>query len=375
MIIGIIVGLTAVLAFLLLVLVVWLLLRKTLGLLHDREYRSAREKFLRAFPELLFLELPEQGEEAAKIAWTRAITRRLGPLHRALQSGTRVQRRIRRAAARDVLEEISETVAGEARHRITYLFEQFGFVREEVHLLSNRRWWTRGEAARRLGITRSPKAVLPLMTVLRDKEREVRLAASQSLIDIAGVRGALHQILQNLHEITPWMAVLLSKRILTAGQASVGPLLAGLHSASPSVRRFCIRMLGELRAPEAIGPILARFQTMDRETRCVALVTLGRCGDERVLDLLLANLSPGDEACGAAAVSAIAFLGARSAVPHLKILLEMGSVALKRVAAEALSKLPPQGVLTLQEIGEKGEGPARLLALQTLDELSMVEEA
>ena len=365
--------LTWILALFLCSLAIWLLARKTFGVLRQSELDSQRRHFLTVFPPILFIEPPAGSREDPKRAWQRAVASQIGRINLSFQSGSPRHQRIGRDAARSVLEELSGTVSGEVRHRLTYLFEQFGFVREQIALLSNRRWWIRGEAARRLGIIRSRQSVLPLMKLLQDHERDVRLAASQSLLDIAGVKGALHQILQNLTSITPWMSVLLSKRIIAAGPASIGPLLAGLESPSASVRRFAIRMLGELRAPEVIGPIYARFASMDEQTTILALNTLGRCGDERVLEVLLANAEAERTGVRVAAITALGHLGSPLAIPTLKREILAPHLSVQRAAAEALARISTSGKEALNEIALSSTGTARALAREALDELTMVE--
>ena len=365
--------LTWILAFFLCSLAIWLLARKTLGVWRQSELDVQRQQFLRAFPPILFIEPSAASSEDPKRAWQKAVASQIGRINLSFQSGTRRHQQIRREAARSVLEELSGTVSGEVRHRLTYLFEQFGFAREQIMQLSNRRWWIRGQAARRLGIIRSRLAVLPLVKLLLDHERDVRIAASQSLLDIAGVKGGLHQILQNLTSITPWMSVLLSKRIIAAGPASIGPLLAGLESPSVSVRQFAIRMLGELRAPEVIGPIYARFASMDEQTTILALNTLGRCGDERVLEVLLANTEGKRTRVRLAAIAGLGHLGSPLAIPTLKREILAPQLSVQRAAAEALAKIPTSGKEALNEIAVSSTGTARALALEALDEMTMVE--
>lgn len=374
MLITLTIVLTWILAFFLCSLAVWLLIRKTLGVLRQAELDAQHRHFMILIPPILFVEPPPGSSGDEKRAWQRAAAPQIRKIHLSFQSGTARNIRVRREAARNVLEELSGTLAGEVRHHLTYLFEQLGYVREQTDLLTDRRWWIRGEAARRLGIIRSPQGVLPLVELLQDRERDVRLAASQSLLDIAGVKGALHQILQNLTSITPWMSVLLSKRIIAAGPASIGPLLAGLESPSASVRRFAIRMLGELRAPEVIGPIYARFSAMDLESKILSLNTLGRCGDERVLEVFLANV--GNEKLGVriAAINGMGYLGSPLAIPALKDQLLSRTLAVQRAASEALSRISPAGKEALTEIASSATGTARALAFESLDDLSMVEE-
>jgi HEAT repeat protein len=374
MLITLTIVLTWILVFFLCSLAVWLLIRKTLGVLRQSEFDAQHRHFMVLIPPILFIEPPAGSVEDAKRAWQRAVAPQIRKIHLSFQTGTARSIRIRREAARDVLEELSETLAGEVRHHLTHLFEQLGYVREQTELLTDRRWWIRGEAARRLGIIRSPQAVLPLVELLQDRERDVRLAASQSLLDIAGVKGALHQILQNLTSITPWMSVLLSKRIIAAGPASIGPLLAGLESPSASVRRFAIRMLGQLRAPEVIGPIYARFSAMDLESKILSLNTLGRCGDERVMELLLVNIGVDRLSLRIAAINAMGYLGSPLAIPTLKDQLLSPVVAVQRAASQALSLISPAGKEALADIASSSTGTAQALALESLDELSMVEE-
>jgi HEAT repeat protein len=369
----VIIWLTIGFAFFLLLLSAWLLIRKSFGVLRQGQIDAYRKRYQAVIPPLLLTDTPIGPAEESKRAWQRAIAFQLAAASRSFETGALLWRGVRYEAAQSVLEELSGTVSGETRDRIAYLFEQFGFVRRQIANLSDRRWWVRGEAARRLGIMRSRQALPALVKHLHDREKDVRLSASDSLLDIAGVKGALHQVLQNLTTMTLWMGVQLSKRVIAAGPAAIGPLLAGLESPVVSVRRFAIRMLGELRAPEVIGPLYTRFGSLDRETQILALRTLGRCGDEKVLDLLLQNTESQEVSIRTAAATALGYLGAPTAVPRLKQTLQEDRLPVGRAAAAALASIRPAGIHALIAVADAGTGHARALALEALDESSFDE--
>lgn len=368
-----IVILTAFLGLFLVVLASWLLVRKTRGVPLQRERDALRKELLRDIPPLLFAE-PSSPDLHSRQLWQKAVTPDIGKIHALFRSGGRRRRRFVRDVAREVLGELNEAVIGETQHRIGYLFERLGFVEEEISRLADRRWWVRGEAAHRLGVTRSRLGVLPLVHLLQDPEREVRSAATQSLIDIAGVKGALHSILQSLTAITPWMEVLLGKRILAEGAASIGPLLAGLDSPSGSVRRFSITMLGELRAQEALAPLFARLPDLDPASKDLALVTLGKCGDERALELLEKSVDAESEQTCCAALTGLGYLGAPSTVPLLTRTLTDPRLPVRRAAGEALTKILPAGKIALAEVARRGEGETRMVASHYLELLALQEE-
>ncbi len=371
--VALIVILTAFLALLLVLLAGWLLFRKTRRIIVEHQRDEVRRQFLHDFPPLLFVEPSSPGDHV-KESWEADITPRIGKVYGLLESGSIGRRRLVRDVAREVLADLSETVIGETRHRIGYIFERLGYVEEELARLADRRWWIRGEAARRLGIMRSRLGVLPLVQLLHDPEHDVRSAAAQSLIDIAGVKGALHSILQNLAAISPWMEVLLAKRVLAAGALSVGPLLAALDSRFLTVQIFSIRMLGELRSPEALEPLVARFPHLHQASKDVALVTLGKCGDERALALLETNADSPSEGTCCAAIAALGHLGAPSTVPQLTRMLSDPRLAVKRAAGEALTKILPAGKTALADVARRDEGQSRTIALHFLDLLALREE-
>jgi HEAT repeat protein len=361
-------------AFLLVILASWLLLHKTRGVIRQREHDEQRQLFLGELPPLLLDEPPDQAERTWE-SWQRAVTPAIREMNRRFRSGMRRRRHTARKAAWEVLAELSETVTGETHRRITYIFERLGFVQEDLSRLADRRWWIRGEAASHLGIMRSRLGVLPLVVLLHDPERDVRSAATQSLIDIAGVKGALQSILQNLAAITPWIEVHLAKRILAAGDAAIGPLLSSLDNHSGSVRMFAIKMLGELRSTEAIGPLYARFLRMDDPTKQLALVTLGKSGDERTLDLLEISIESEDEGIRCAAIAGLGHLGAPSAVPRLTIMLSDTRLPVQKAAGEALMRILPAGKTALEEVARREEGVPRAVAMHYLDLLAMQEES
>ncbi len=175
-VITLIVILTAFLSLLLVVLACWLLVRKSRGVIVQRERDELRRELLRDIPPLLFAE-SSSSDAHSRDSWQNAVTPGIRKIHTLFRSGSRRRQRIARDVAREVLGELNEAVIGETQHRIGYLFERMGFVEEELSRLADRRWWVRGEAARRLGITLS----VPLRS--RYRTLTVGISLDQACVD------------------------------------------------------------------------------------------------------------------------------------------------------------------------------------------------
>ena len=75
------------------------------------------------------------------------------------------------------------------RENMTHALEKTGYVDQKIVWLRSRRWWQRLEAASKLGVMRSPRAVPALLEASRDPVEEVRLAAVRSLGEMSETRG------------------------------------------------------------------------------------------------------------------------------------------------------------------------------------------
>lgn len=182
----------------------------------------------------------------------------------------------------------------------------------------------RFEAARRLGDLPHARTTAALMATLTDANAKVQYAAVSSLIkhnDRAAL-GPMLDLLLATPDSTLWKLI-----VLSAGLR----LRAGLLDMVPNGDTTTAeRVLYALESPAFSAHQRALFTRM-----------LGRTGDPRQADRLLAMLASEDDVLRTAAAEALGWMGDRRAVAPLIVILESEDdhEAVREVAAEALGKL------------------------------------
>jgi HEAT repeat protein len=124
----------------------------------------------------------------------------------------------------------------------------------------------RMEAARRLGDSKDPKALEPLVKAVQDENKSVRWAALEALGDL-GDRRALPTILQYLKKKEPY---------------NWG-------------RRVAANALGNLKGPGAVEALIELLKEDDPYVRRNAAMALGKLKDERAIPPLIELLKDGNE--------------------------------------------------------------------------------
>ncbi|HEY6262789.1 MAG TPA: HEAT repeat domain-containing protein [Nitrospiraceae bacterium] len=254
-------------------------------------------------------------------------------------------------------------------------------VAEQIAALNDEDWAIREEAAMMLGTLRDPRAVVPLVSVLRDGDRAVRDAAIGALLAIGEpavttlgaclsdptltVQELASSVLARIADarvLTPLITALASPdwivrmhaakalgRIKDAeavrplvpllqdkvkavreetstalaaiGEAALSSLLRALSHEEWLVRLHAVEALGKTRSPEAVDPLLSvLFNDRDRAVREDAVRALGQIGDNRAVEFLMTVMrEPGFRRL---AVEALGQIGDRRAVPVLIKVLE-----------------------------------------------------
>ncbi len=257
---------------------------------------------------------------------------------------------------------------------------------------------TRAEAARKLGASGAPQAVVPLIAALRDKDREVRKAVVEALGKIADPRAtaALIETLQKNISLRSVVIVALGRsedpRALAAVEealknerdesAWLSLVKVAASSGSPKTRQVlldeALRKLEVARYRKAAVEALEHlsWQPADERGRAIqavfredwtAAVALGpkaveplgwalpraeaaralaRLGDQRAVGALTAVLqrSPSEEQKLAAveALGAIGGLDAAKALAAFVLVLEDLECSLSRAALAALKRIQPE---------------------------------
>jgi len=227
----------------------------------------------------------------------------------------------------------------------------------------------REEAARALGKIADSRAVLPLLEAMRDTNPEVIKAAALSLIDInhpsatehligllrderAEVRAEAARALFNSHDFraVPGLLSLLKEpdyetrrnarttllRLadqIRPGDPLVQDLVASLADTDTQVREPIVIMLGKIKDPRGIQPLIGAFKdnqvTMDARSSLVAI-------GAPAVEPLIAALASGDVATRFGAASVLGNLKDARAVAPLAAALGDEDFGVRQNAAQAL---------------------------------------
>jgi HEAT repeat protein len=195
----------------------------------------------------------------------------------------------------------------------------------------------------------------PLVAALAaDPRAAVRAAACELIARLAppeAGRAALRRALGDTAASVRRAAAAALVHLDRAG--AVAEVSALLDDPADEVRVEVVRLLGELRDPALLHPLLERARDTSASVRARAVETLGRLGDRRAVPAILAALGDLDPDVVLAAVAALGRLRDPVAVAPLASLISGAfDDRLKRRAARALG-----------EIGAPAAIPALLYAL------------
>ncbi|MEI7636467.1 MAG: HEAT repeat domain-containing protein [Syntrophus sp. (in: bacteria)] len=166
----------------------------------------------------------------------------------------------------------------------------------------------RMNAAIDLGAFKNPRAVPPLIAVLKDKDRYVPLKAAESLVAMGPVavepliaalrnknepnRPEIARILGDIRDvrsIDPLKHAMddpnpeLAKE---ARSALLKVLPTALKDSHPDVRLKAAKILQEIPAPEAVAPLIGALNDKDGNVRQSAAIALGKIGPPAVKSLI-----------------------------------------------------------------------------------------
>lgn len=260
--------------------------------------------------------------------------------------------------------------SGATLTRIAWAYEKLGFVRSDLRRLRSPFWWTRAEGARCLGQMKAARAKPALLDALRDDRVEVRLMAAWSLGRI-GDPDVVRPSIEALVAASRLAGMRLSSTVFELGAKAVAPLVDILDHRDASVRLLALHLLGELRAPEAMPPIVAKTRADEGlEVRIAAVKALGTLGHDAAYEDLRRLLRDRAWQIRAQAAKALGLLGAGRAVGPLEEALLDARWWVRRNAGEALTRLGEAGRAALTRAAG-GDTPERSknMAEQWLDEL------
>jgi HEAT repeat protein len=163
----------------------------------------------------------------------------------------------------------------------------------------------RCDAAYALGKIGDPCAIEPLIPVLQDKDKDVHFAAAWALGTLRDPR-AVGSLIASLHDWRGEIRARASGALVEVGEPAVEPLLIALMDKDLSVRMAAAEVLGRIGDLRAVEPLIAVLNDNRYDDVCkVAMAALGKIGDSRALEPLLAALKSNSLSVRQAAASAL----------------------------------------------------------------------
>jgi HEAT repeat protein len=231
----------------------------------------------------------------AKANRAAAFRRETEPLVTAYLAGREKADRVVFALQRDpvhglaTLMEISDRLEPHERAPLGALFASLPLRAKEAAALQHRNWQRRLQAAERLGYLGDGVSVPALLDALQDPVLAVRFAAARSLAS-HGESRAIPQIVLTFDLPGEMNQRRVADTLHDFGPSAVQPLLQVLANAhgtySDNAIDVAARVLGMLRAPEAVEPLTELLDRSDFRVRLHAVRALGQIGDHGTGDTI-----------------------------------------------------------------------------------------
>ncbi|HKY32818.1 MAG TPA: HEAT repeat domain-containing protein [Candidatus Polarisedimenticolia bacterium] len=268
--------------------------------------------------------------------------------------------------------DLGRVVKGSVHERAREAFERLGFVDRAVARLRSRRWWTRAEAAEKLGLMGSPKATAALVQAMHDPAAEVRVRAARALGNIKTSQ-ALRPLVRALVDPGRWSAIRVAGILIGAGDDAVEILLLEFPSMPLHARIAAVDIFGRIRSLKAI-PLLRELLVSDEaDLRARAAFALGSIGDPSAAPALVQSLSDRSWAVRAMAAKALGRLREEASIPHLCQALADVQWWVRANAAEALKNKGEIGMKALLGMLDATDAYAAQQAVQMLQESGVLD--
>jgi HEAT repeat protein len=217
-------------------------------------------------------------------------------------------------------------------------------VTEQIAALKDEDWVIRQEAAGLLGTFKDPRAVTPLIALLRDPDRSVREAASEALRSIGtpaveALGACLEQPDLSVQEAaSAILSTIADERVLAQ-------LITALRSHDWIVRMHTAKALGRVRNAGAVEPLIPLLHDKVKAVREEATAALAAIGDAAI-PFLLKALQHEDWLVRLHAVESLGKAKSKRAVaPLLSIVFNDRDSAVREDAVRALGEIgDPQAV-------------------------------
>jgi len=280
------------------------------------------------------------------------------------------------ASDRPIVEQIffdlSRIVSGHVIDRAHQAFEQLGFVDYYIRRLDSHRWWTRAEAAEKLGLMGSRRAIPPLVAKMDDLIPDVRVRVARALGSI-GSPEAVRPLVHALRAPGRWSAIRVSGILIAAGNEAVQALLEEFYALPMHAQLSAIDIFARIRSLDTVGLLRDLLRHEQPDLRARAAFALGTIGDPGSLDLLTGALRDRAWAVRAMAAKALGRIRDESCIPALCGALADTEWWVRANAAEALKSKGERGTQALLSMLDAQDIYAAQQAVQMLQEAGVLD--
>ena len=281
------------------------------------------------------------------------------------------------AQALPLLMEISGRLDASGRAKLRPLFASLPPALRDTAALRSRKWEVRLQAAERLGYFGDPESTRALLDALGDDILDVRFAAARSLA-MLGDPDHIRPILLAFDVPGEMNQRRVAEVIYDIGPHAAAPLLAVVENRSgdysDSVVVVAIRVLGMLRATEAVTPLTALLKSPEYRVRLNAARALGQIGGRAPLAELAALCDDPAWEVRNMAVQALGKLQGAQQIPMLAKALGDSAWWVRYSAAQALCALGEPGIDALRKaMTTSSDRFASEMSRQVLQEQRIVE--
>ena len=277
-----------------------------------------------------------------------------------------------RLLVEQVFFELGRVVKGSVHDRAREAFEQLGFVDFYLSNIGSRRWWTRAEAAEKLGLMGSEKATAALIEHMSDPVPEVRVRAARALGNIR-TSEALRPLVLALKDSGRWSAIRVAGILIGAGDESVEILLSEFEKFPQHARISAIDIFGRIRSLKAIALLRDLLRHKDADTRARAAFALGLIGDPTSSPHLATALADAAWFVRAMAAKALGRLKEDGSIPALCSALADPQWWVRANAAEALKNKGTRGMGALLSMLDSKDAYAAQQAVAMLQDSGVLD--
>jgi len=199
-----------------------------------------------------------------------------------------------------------------------------------------------------LGRIGSPEAVGVLQQMLKSSAPELRNAAAEGSLLIAGVHldqgrreaaAADYAAIRAAEVAAPVRIAATRGEILARGSAGIPLLLEQLHSADPALRAVSLQALRELPGADVLPAVLAQLDSLAPAVQALVVAALVDRRDPRVLSAVEARAEASDARVRIAALTALGRIGGVSSLSILLRAAGGGSDAESEAALASLGRI------------------------------------